>query len=80
MAEIARLFQTPAGGVDVVDKTGLTGAYDLTLYFAPGGTIEDPAGTFKATLERELGLRLEKTRVPVDVLVIDHIEKVPTEN
>jgi uncharacterized protein (TIGR03435 family) len=80
MAEVAKLFRTPAGGVDVVDKTGLTGAYDFTLYFAPGGTIEDPAGTFKATVERELGLRLEKAKVPVDVVVIDHIEKVPTEN
>ena len=80
MAEVAKLFRTPAGGVDVVDKTGLTGAYDFTLYFAPGGTIEDPSGNFRATVERELGLRLEKAKVPVDVLVIDHIEKVPTEN
>jgi uncharacterized protein (TIGR03435 family) len=80
MAEVAKLFRTAAGGVDVVDKTGLTGAYDFTLYFAPGGTIEDPAGTFRATLERELGLKLEKTKIPVDVLVVDHIEKVPTEN
>ncbi len=80
MGQIAALFRSPAGGVDVVDKTGLTGTYDVTLYFNPGGTIEDPAGNFKATVERELGLRLEKAKVPVDVLVIDHIEKVPTEN
>jgi uncharacterized protein (TIGR03435 family) len=80
MAEVAKLFRTPAGGMDVVDKTGLTGAYDLTLYFAPGGTIEDPAGTFRTTVERELGLKLEKAKVPVDVLVVDHIGKVPTEN
>jgi uncharacterized protein (TIGR03435 family) len=80
MAEVAKLFRTPAGGVDVVDKTGLTGSYDFTLYFSPGGTIDDPSGTFKATVERELGLKLEKAKIPVDVLVVDHIEKVPTEN
>ncbi len=79
MAQIAAAFRAPLG-VDVADKTGLTGTYDVTLYFNPGGTIEDPAGNFKATVERELGLRLEKAKVPMDVLVIDHIEKVPTEN
>jgi uncharacterized protein (TIGR03435 family) len=80
MAEIAKLFRQAAGGVDVADKTGLTGVYNVTLYFSQGGTIEDPAGNFKATLQKELGLRLEKTRVPTDVLIVDHIEKVPTEN
>jgi uncharacterized protein (TIGR03435 family) len=79
MAQIAATFRGPLG-VDVVDRTGLTGTYDVTLYFNPGGTIEDPTGNFRATVERELGLRLEKAKVPVDVLVIDHIEKVPTEN
>ena len=80
MAQIAASFRFPAGGVDVADKTGLTGTYDVTLYFNPGGTIEDPAGNFKATVERELGLRLEKAKAPMDVLVIDHIEKVPSDN
>jgi len=80
MAQIAAAFRFPAGGVDVVDKTGLTGTYDVTLYFNPGGTIEEPSGNFKATVERELGLRLEKAKAPIDVVVIDHIEKVPTEN
>jgi uncharacterized protein (TIGR03435 family) len=80
MAQIARLFGSAASGIDVVDKTGLTGIYDVTLYFNPGGTIEDPTGTFRATLERELGLRLEKAKVQTDLLIIDHIEKAPTEN
>jgi uncharacterized protein (TIGR03435 family) len=80
MAQIAATFGAAAGGVNMVDKTGLTGTYDVTLYFSPGGTIEDPSGNFKATVERELGLRFEKTRVPMDVVVVDHIEKVPTEN
>jgi uncharacterized protein (TIGR03435 family) len=80
MAQIAKIFGGPAGGVDVIDKTGLTGTYDITLYFNPGGTIEDPTGNFKATVERELGLRLEKAKVQTDVVVVDHIERVPTEN
>jgi uncharacterized protein (TIGR03435 family) len=80
MAQIVAVFRLPAGGIDVVDKTGLTGTYDVTLYFDPGGRIEDPGGNFRATVERELGLRFEKSKVPMDVLVVDHIEKVPTEN
>jgi uncharacterized protein (TIGR03435 family) len=63
-----------------MDKTGLTGVYDVTLYFNPGGSIEDPSGNFKGTVERELGLKFEKAKVSMDVLVVDHIEKVPTEN
>ena len=80
MAQIVRLFTSPLGGVDVVDKTGLTGTFDVTLYFNPGGTIEDPSGNLRVTLERELGLRLEKAKVQTDLLIVDHIEKIPTEN
>jgi uncharacterized protein (TIGR03435 family) len=71
------------GEVDrpVVDKTGLTGNYDFTLRFAPGlsaGLNSDAASIFTA-LEEQLGLKLEPSKAPLEVLVIDHIEK-PTGN
>lgn len=56
----------------VVDKTGLTGKYDFTMEFVPG--------SLAAIIQRDLGLKLEGGKAPVDVLVIDHLEKVPSAN
>lgn len=61
----------------VVDKTGLTGKYDFTLRFAPGTSVEpdsDAASIFTAVQE-QLGLKLEPSKAPLGVLVIDHVEK-----
>ncbi|HEX9198832.1 MAG TPA: TIGR03435 family protein [Acidobacteriaceae bacterium] len=72
----------------VYDHTGLTGNYDFTLIYAPvrlsagseEGTASDPAqASIFTAIQEQLGLKLESTKGPVDVLVIDHIEK-PTEN
>lgn len=41
---------------------------------------EDALPIISSALEKQLGLKLEKTKAPLDVLVIDHIEKMPTEN
>ena len=56
----------------VEDGTGLAGAYDLG--FTPPLAEESPA----ADLEEQLGLRLEPRQGPVDVLVLDHIERPAT--
>jgi uncharacterized protein (TIGR03435 family) len=61
----------------VVDKTGLTGKYDFTLRFAPGLSAEpdsDAVSIFTAVQE-QVGLRLEPSKAPLSVLVIDHVEK-----
>lgn len=66
----------------VVDRTGLTGYYDITLKWTPDGSPTSdpnaPPDLFTA-LEEQLGLKLVSTKAPVDVLVIDHVER-PTEN
>jgi bla regulator protein blaR1 len=56
----------------VIDKTGLEGLYDFSLVGAPDDD-------FLIVLQEQLGLKLEPTKIPIDVLVIDHIEK-PDEN
>jgi uncharacterized protein (TIGR03435 family) len=66
-----------------------TGTYDIDLAWAPnpafdraatdGHSNSDLADLFTAIRE-SLGLRLEARKEPVEVLVIDHIERVPTEN
>jgi uncharacterized protein (TIGR03435 family) len=73
----------------VVDETGLTGEFDLDVIFQPEGVagalvgpppaaVSDAPGLTTA-LQDELGLRLESRRGPLDVLVVDRIER-PTEN
>lgn len=63
----------------VVDHTGLTGTYDLNILYLPEERRLDPnappAASFEQALQEELGLKLQKTRGPFEVLVIDHIEK-----
>jgi uncharacterized protein (TIGR03435 family) len=69
----------------VVDKTGLTGGFDFDLDWMPephgaqaDASIDDRPSIFTA-LQEQLGLRLERAKVPIQVIVIDHAEK-PSEN
>ena len=71
----------------VVDKTGLTGQFDFDLTFMPddrvfGGRFHLPPGDAGAaapdlytSMQEQLGLKLSPFKGPVEVLVIDHIEK-----
>lgn len=65
----------------VVDQTGLVGLYDFTLHWAssPNPETGDTAASFRGALRSQLGFELKSTRAPVDILVIDHIER-PSEN
>jgi uncharacterized protein (TIGR03435 family) len=74
----------------VQDRTGLTGGFDADAEFNPEGlpgmSSSPPADrppsdlpSLVTTLQEQLGLELESTRAPVDVLVISHVER-PTEN
>ncbi len=74
----------------VIDRTGLTGTFDINLDYLPfvrGAqpnadlTGADPSlpSTIFTALEEQLGLKLEATTGPVDVVVIDHVEQ-PSEN
>jgi uncharacterized protein (TIGR03435 family) len=61
----------------VVNKTGLTGKYDFILKFQPGQSTEtdsEGASIFTA-IQEQLGLKLEPTKGPLEVIIIDHIEK-----
>jgi uncharacterized protein (TIGR03435 family) len=72
----------------VIDRTGLTGGFDLHLKWtadvpesAPeSGTVAEATGlSIFTALKEQLGLKLESAKAPVEILVIDHIEK-PSEN
>jgi uncharacterized protein (TIGR03435 family) len=78
----------------VVDKTGLTGNYDIDLKFgpedgkagmtqgdpsAPGPVTADAGPSIFTALEEQLGLKLEGAKGPVETVVVDHLE-MPSEN
>lgn len=72
-------------GRPVVDATGLTGEYDISLSWVPqrpdSVTADDPSGPdLIAALQQQLGLKLEPKKGPIEVLVVDHAEKIPTAN
>ncbi|HEY1304189.1 MAG TPA: TIGR03435 family protein [Vicinamibacterales bacterium] len=67
----------------VEDMTGLDGVFDLTLEWATDSadTAADPSRPSLFTAIREqLGLRLEPRQRDVDVVVVDHVDLVPTAN
>lgn len=77
-------------GRPVMDQTGLKGRYEIRMNFAPYATRAADGGTTPGQfdmmsilftgLQDLLGLKLEASKQSVDVLVIDHAEKTPTEN
>ena len=79
----ALIFETPVER-PIVDRTGLEGTYDFDLNFAPEDTPSNPADSklpdIFTALQEQLGLKLVPQKVPVEYLVIDHVDKIPTDN
>lgn len=65
----------------VLDRTGLTGLFDYNIVFSREDNPSDANGppALATALQEEMGLRLEKTRSQVEIIVVDHVEK-PTAN
>jgi uncharacterized protein (TIGR03435 family) len=85
LAEALRL--TALRGQPVVDKTGLTGSYGVSLNFNLMATLRPPSVTPQpdeapslfTAIQEQLGLKLQPSRIVRDTLVIDHVER-PTPN
>jgi len=79
LSELVRVLAIPLQR-PVVDRTALAGVYDIALQFTrdtPGGAApadNAPPGIFTA-IEEQLGLKLTAAKAPIDVLVIDRIER-----
>jgi uncharacterized protein (TIGR03435 family) len=74
---------------EIVDATGLKGEYEISLSWVsdqgvrpaePSAAASDPGADLFTALRESLGLRLEPRKAQTEVLVIDHIERVPTAN
>ena len=89
MAFFAKIFLTGELGGPVLDETGITGNFDFSMDWAPAPdlqrrppdagdvpTASDPSGPSLVTALREqLGLKLEAGKGPVEVLIVDRVEK-----
>jgi len=63
-----------------VDKTGLSGSYDIDFDYNPKPRRESDLPLLDVALKQATGLLLKSQRVPVETLVIDSADKVPTAN
>ena len=70
-------------GAPVIDETGLKSSYNFNLEFTdprdPRPRQPDAPPDLIPAMQEQLGLRLQATKAPVEVLIIDHMER-PTEN
>jgi uncharacterized protein (TIGR03435 family) len=84
MPAFARLLY-PTAGMTVVDETGLTGSYDFSLQWAPNEmavkdqqeflSSENSGPSIFTALREQLGLKLVPSKVPLDVIMIDGVER-----
>jgi uncharacterized protein (TIGR03435 family) len=86
MSTLANLLSGGAAGLGrrVVDRTGLTGRYNMTLQYpfnaqAAGGAPDQLGPSLFSVLQEQLGVKLEPSKGTVTVLVIDSADR-PTEN
>jgi uncharacterized protein (TIGR03435 family) len=72
-------YLSGAAGRIVIDETHVDGRFNIDLQWNATGDASDEHPSIFTAVQEQLGLRLESSRAPVDVLVVDHIEK-PTED
>jgi uncharacterized protein (TIGR03435 family) len=82
---MAQFVMTLSGqlGRPVTDATGLKGKYDFIVTYAPAGAAATPEADADPDIigaMQQIGLKLERKKGMIDTLVIDHLEKIPTEN
>jgi uncharacterized protein (TIGR03435 family) len=89
-AELAGAIGPRTLDAPLTDATGLTGKYDYTIFWSTTATdavrrgtpaTDDPDGpSIFDAVQDQLGLKIEKRKGPVQMLVVDHVDKRPTEN
>jgi uncharacterized protein (TIGR03435 family) len=89
MEILADWLSLPTLGRPVIDRTGLSGAFSFhaNLFGVENGDDTkttmlgfDAVDTLRATLPEQLGLKLESQKAPIEILLIDRADRVPTAN
>jgi uncharacterized protein (TIGR03435 family) len=76
-------FALPPEGLILVGTQAtqpLSPGQTAPLYREPSPAEQDAVAIVSAAMEKQLGLKLEATKITMDTLVIDHVEKTPTDN
>jgi uncharacterized protein (TIGR03435 family) len=71
------------GSPQMVDETGLDGLYTWVLnqrQAGAGETYQDVTHEAYGNMVESAGLKIEERKVPKDTIIVDHLEKTPTEN
>jgi uncharacterized protein (TIGR03435 family) len=79
LAEFAEFLSGPLRA-PVLDRTGLEGVFDFPLKNPEGNTPDEELARLAGSVREQLGLRLERQKTPVEMLVVDSGEKKPVEN
>ena len=79
MQQLAQ-YLTPAAGFPIADQTGLTGSYDIDFNYNPEPQAESDLPSLDVALKQATGLVLKPRNVPVEMLIVESVEKVPTAN
>ncbi|WP_172838329.1 TIGR03435 family protein [Terriglobus roseus] len=69
-----------AARTPVVNHTGLTGLYNMDLRYAPDESTSSDLPSLPMAIKEQLGLNLKPAKVPVQTIVIDHVDEVPVAN
>ncbi len=64
----------------VANKTGIEGSFDIKLDYAPVEADDSSLPSVFSALQEQLGLKLVSQKVSMEILVVDHVDRVPTEN
>jgi len=72
-------------GQMVIDNSGIEGAYDFEFRWTPGDQADsanpsETAPSLFTAVEETLGLHLRAQKVPLEIVVVDHIDRTPAEN
>jgi uncharacterized protein (TIGR03435 family) len=79
ISEFASVLESITGR-PVLDRTNLTGQYDIDIRWTPGLAADDlSAPSLSTTIEEQLGLKLQSGKGPVSILIVEHVER-PNEN
>jgi uncharacterized protein (TIGR03435 family) len=85
LSALAGLFSAAPLGRPILDLTGLKGSFDYSFVEPPRTLVDGPLlehilGDVFPEIQRQLGIRVEARAAPSEILIIDRVDKTPTEN
>lgn len=75
MGELVAILQRSELRRTVIDKTGIAGPFDVRMTWSLDAAQADAGASIFTALQEQLGLKLESAKAPIEVIVVDHVEK-----